>query len=189
MESTLKNMILSLFVITLVASAAVGGAYMLTLSAIEQSKIAKVNAAIKEVMPDFDNDPAAEMTVEGAEGEQLKIYPARLGGRLVGYAIETFSPNGFNGEIRIMVGFLSDGTINRTSVIAQNETPGLGDKIDRKKDSKFSPQFDGKNPETFRLAVIKDGGEVNAITGSTVTSRAFSQAIDRAYQFFKTLPK
>ena len=186
MESTLKNMVLTLLVITLVASAAIGGIYSLTKSAIELSKTAKVNEAIKEVLPSFDNDPSSEVTTEEIDGEQVNVYPAKNGGNLIGYAIETFSHNGFSGDIRLMVGILADGTINSISVLQQNETPGLGDKIERSK-SDFSLQFDGKNPETFKLAVTRDGGEVNAITASTVSSRAFTEAVDRAYRLFKTL--
>lgn len=186
MESTLKNMVVVLCTITLVASAAVGGVYILTKEPIAQAKTAKTNAAIKEVMPAFDNDPSAEVITQEVEGETVKIYPATEGGELKGYAIETFSKNGFGGKIMLMVGMLTDGTINSVSVIEQKETPGLGDKIEKSK-SNFSVQFEGKNPETFKLAVKKDGGDVDAITASTITSRAFSDAVDRAYKIFKTI--
>jgi len=179
-------MVLTLLIITAVGSAAVGGVYMLTQEPIRQSQINKVNDAIKEVMPEFDNDPSAEVMPKEIDGESVKVYPARSGDQLLGYAIESFTNKGYNGEIRLMVGFLSDGTINKVSVIQQNETPGLGDKILRSK-SNFSLQYDGKNPENFNLAMKKDGGEVDAITASTVSSRAFSDAVGRAHELFKTL--
>lgn len=186
MESTLKNMVVVLFSITLVAAAAVGGVYLLTKEPIAQAKITKTNNAIKEVMPSFDNDPSAEVITKEVDGETVKIYPAKNGGELKGYAIETFSKNGFGGTIMLMVGILNDGSINSISVIQQKETPGLGDKIEKSK-SDFSLQFEGKNPETFKLAVKKDGGDIDAITASTITSRAFADAVDRAHRIWKDL--
>ena len=98
-------------------------------------------------------------------------------------AVLTFTKNGFSGQIDLMVGFLSDGTIHAIEVIAHKETPGLGDKMESGK-SNFSVQFEGKNPETFKLAVRKDGGEVDAITASTISSRAYCEAVQRAYDAF-----
>ncbi len=80
----------------------------------------------------------------------------------------------------LMVGFLPDGTIKDISVISHAETPGLGDKIQKSK-SNFAVQFEGKNPESFRLAVRKEGGDVDAITASTIWSKAFTDAVERAY--------
>lgn len=83
-----------------------------------------------------------------------------------------------------MVGFLPDGTIHRVETLSHNETPGLGDKIDRSK-SDFSVQFEGKNPRTFRLAVRKDGGDVDAITASTISSRAYARRADARLSCFR----
>ena len=104
----------------------------------------------------------------------------------VGYAVETFTNTGFGGEIKLMVGFLKDGTINRVETLSHNETPGLGNKIERSK-SDFAVQFEGKNPADFKLAVRKDGGDVDAITASTISSRAFSDAVSRAYEVYKSI--
>lgn len=186
MESSLKNMVLVLCSITLVSSAAVGGVYILTKEPIAAAKVAKTNTAIKEVMPPFDNDPSAELFTKEIDGETVKVYPAKQGEELKGYAIETFSKNGFGGKILLMVGILTDGTINSVSVIEQKETPGLGDKIEKTK-SNFAVQFEGKNPANFKLSVKKDGGDVDAITASTITSRAFADAVERAYKIFKQI--
>lgn len=178
-------MVLVLGIITLVASAAVGGIYLLTKEPIAVAQEKKVNDAIAQVMPQFDNAPATEafMAATDIEGDSVKVYPAMLAGKAVGYAIETFSKNGFGGMISLMVGFLPDGTIKDISVISQNETPGLGDKIQKSK-SDFAVQFEGKNPGSFKLAVRKDGGDVDAITASTISSRAFADAVARAYRVF-----
>jgi electron transport complex protein RnfG len=104
-------------------------------------------------------------------------------GNLVGTAIETYSKKGFSGMIKLMVGLAPDGTIINISVLSHNETPGLGDKIDKKK-SDFSLQFNGKNPSTFKLSVKKDRGDVDAITASTISSRAYCDAVQRAWDAY-----
>ena len=80
----------------------------------------------------------------------------------------------------MMVGFLADGTIKGTSVLSHSETPGLGANMT----GKFKDQFIDKNPSGFKLIVKKDGGDVDAITAATITSRAFSKAVNKAYQAF-----
>lgn len=187
MKSSLKNMILVLTVITLVSSLAVGGVYLLTKKPITMAKDNIVNEAIKKVVPRFDNEPAAEAFTQAIDGEQVKIYPAKNGGKVIGYAIESFSNNGFGGRISIMVGMLSDGTINAISVVEQKETPGLGDKM--QKTDIMTGQFTGKNPAKMNMAVKKDGGDVDAITASTISSRAFVDAVDRAVRIFNNIQK
>lgn len=83
----------------------------------------------------------------------------------------------------LMVGFGTDGTIVNTSVLSHSETPGLGAKMVEGK-SNFSVQFQGKNPANFKMAVKKDGGDVDAITASTITSRAFCEAVESAYKVY-----
>ncbi len=176
-------MVMVLFLITLICAAAIGGIYDLTKEPIDAAKQAKTTAAISEVLPSFERVENPE--VKEVDGDIIKIYKAMAGSNVAGYAVETFSKNGFGGTMRIMVGFKPDGTICGTSVISHSETPGLGDKIDKSK-SDFSKQFEGKNPATFRLGVKKDGaGDVDAITASTISSRAFTDAVARAYEQMK----
>jgi electron transport complex protein RnfG len=79
------------------------------------------------------------------------------------------------------VGFKPDGTIKNISVLEQKETPGLGTKM---KDESFLQQFRGKNPSKFNLKVVKDGGDVDALTGATISTRAFSESTKMAYDEF-----
>ncbi len=183
-ESSLKNMVSTLFIVCLVSSTLLGGVYAITKAPIEAAAIAKINSSISLVVPAFDNDPSAEAFTKEYKGNNYKIYPAKKGGEMVGYAVETFSTNGFGGKIVIMVGFNTDGTIFNTSVLSHSETPGLGDKMVEGK-SNFSVQFKGKNPADFKMAVKKDGGDVDAITASTITSRAFCGAVESACEVYK----
>jgi len=178
--STFLNMVLTLFVITFVSSAALGFVYEQTKGPIAKVALAKKINAIAEVVPVFNNNPLDDTFTVDVDGETMAFYHAKEDGKLVGTAIETFTKNGFGGLIRLMVGLLPDETINNIVVILANETPGLGDKIKKSK-SNFSKQFNGKNPSSFRIAVKQDGGDVDAITAATISSRAFCDAVERAY--------
>lgn len=182
-ESTLISMVLTLFLVTVVASTALGYIYEMTKAPIAAAKLAKKTAAIKMVVPEFDNSPSQESYSEFVDGDSLKFYPAKKGGELVGTAVETFTNSGFSGNIKLMVGFLPDGTINNIQVLEHKETPGLGDKMEKKK-SEWSVQFNGKNPASFKLRVTKDGGAIDAITASTISSRAYCDAVQRAYDTY-----
>jgi electron transport complex protein RnfG len=182
-ESTFVTMVLTLFLVTFIASAALGYLYELTKEPIAASKLAKQNTAIKQVVPDFDNEPTNESYTVDVDGGTLEFFPAKKGGELVGTAVSTFTNQGFSGNFKIMVGLLPDGTINNISVLEHKETPGLGDKMQKDK-SDWSLQFNGKNPADFQLKVTKDGGDVDAITASTISSRAFCDAVQRAYNAY-----
>ncbi len=182
-ESTLKNMFLTLFVTSLVSATALGFVYEATKEPIAKAKQANKISAFKKVLPEFDNDPLAEqITITTAEGDVI-LYPASNKGIPVAAAVETFSKKGFGGNIKLMVGVLPDGRINGIDVLEHKETPGLGDKIDSAKTS-FSQQFLNKDLTTYNLAVRKDGGDVDAITAATISSRAFCDAIKKAYDAY-----
>ncbi|MEJ2596097.1 MAG: RnfABCDGE type electron transport complex subunit G [bacterium] len=181
-ESTFINMVLTLFLVASVAAMALGGVYSLTKEPIAIAKKKKLEAAIKMVLPEFDT--VRTVRVPADEADSLTFYYADKGGEQIGVAITTYTNKGFSGRIDLMVGLLNDGTINNTAVLAHKETPGLGDKMDISK-SNFSVQFQGKNPEAFNLSVKKDGGDVDAITAATISSRAFCDAVVKAIDAFK----
>ncbi|MFP4448222.1 MAG: RnfABCDGE type electron transport complex subunit G [Bacteroidales bacterium] len=183
-ESTFSNMVLTLFLVTLFASTALGFIYELTKEPIEKAKLEKKNMAIQQVVPGYDNNPNDEAYEVEVDDATLTLYPAKKEGKTVGVAVETFTTKGFSGEFRLMVGFNDDGTINNISVLEHAETPGLGDKMESDK-SDWSEQFYNKNPEEFNLAVKGDGGDVDAITAATITSSAYCDAVERAYKAFK----
>ncbi len=178
-ESSFRNMIISLTLISLVAAACLGFVYEFTKKPIELSNLNKKLEAIKQVVPEFTNNPNSEMyKLPTGEGDSLEIYPAKKDSTLIGYAVNTYTKKGFSGNISLMVGFKPDGSIFNISVLEQKETPGLGTKMT---EPKFKDQFYGKNPSLFRLKVKKDGGQVDAITAATISSRAFCDAVQRAY--------
>lgn len=181
LESNFKNMVLVLFVVTLVASAAVGVVNSLTADKIAQAQQDKQVEAIRMVVAPFDNDPLAEAdTVATPDGGELVFFPATKGGEPVGTAVKTYSNNGFSGFISIMVGFNPDGSIHNYSVLEHKETPGLGSKMGEWFVKGAKGDVTGKTPGTTGLQVSKDGGEVDAITAATISSRAFLDAVNRA---------
>ncbi len=187
-ESTFVNMVSVLFIVSFISSAALGVVYELTKEPIKMVDINKKNNAIQSVVPEFNNIPSNEYFKVPSDLDSLTFYPARKDSMLVGTAVETYTLKGFSGLIRLMIGFAPDGTILHIAVLEHKETPGLGDKIDKSK-SDFSLQFEGKNPSVFKLAVKKDRGDVDAITASTISSRAFCDAVTRAYNTFMKVNK
>lgn len=182
-ESAFANMIITLFVITLTASTTLGFVYELTKAPIATAKQDAKMKAINEVLPEFNNLPNEEVYKIATDNDTLYFYPARKNRRLVGTAIETFTNKGFSGNIKLLVGILPDGSINDIVVLEHKETPGLGDKMSKSK-SDFSLQFQGINPENFNLSVKNDGGDIDAITASTISSRAYCDAVKRAYNAY-----
>ena len=182
-NSSLVNMILSLSLISAVMSAALGVTYLLTKETIENVEKDNTNKAIQVVVPKFDNVPYTEQTKINNGKDTFLCYTARKGNCIVGYAVKSYTEKGFGGHISVMVGFLPDGAIYNTSVLEHKETPGLGTNM---MSAKFKNQFNQKNPQTFNLTVKKDGGDVDAITAATISSRAFCDAINSAYAAVKT---
>ncbi len=182
LESNFRNMVLVLSGITLFAALALSSVYTFTKDPIAQSKIAKEQNAIKEVLPPNDHFDAIPIVINDGV-ETMKVYKAYdKNNVLVGAAVETSSNNGFNGHIDIMVGFDSKGIILNYKVLAQNETPGLGTKMtDWFKTTKNKQSIIGKNAATANISVSKDGGEIDAITAATISSRAFLFAVRNAY--------
>lgn len=180
MKSSLKNMVLVLFTITLIASAGVGAVNMITEEPIAAAKAKAVQDALKQVLPAFDTTEDAEQTIDGLT---IKTYKALAAGETVGYAVETATKEGFGGMVRLMVGFDAEGRILNINVLEQSETPGLGTKM-CDEGNPLITSFKGKKPAEMTLKVRKDGGDVDALTAATISSRAYTDAVARAYKAF-----
>jgi electron transport complex protein RnfG len=180
-ESTFINMVVVLFVVTAVAGLALGSVYNLTKEPIAIAKQKKLNDAIKAVLPAFDSIQE-QVVLEAGGSDSLQFYIATKNGKLIGTAVNTYTMKGFSGLIKLMVGFMPDGSIHNVSVLEHKETPGLGTKMD---EPKFKDQYMGVHPAEFNLKVTKDKGDVDAITAATISSRAFSDAVQRAYDTFE----
>jgi len=184
-KSSFKNMTVCLFAICIVCSSLLAGVYALTKEPIDAAAKAKNEAAIMEVLPEGAVTIEEERTVdfEGASYTYNLAYDQQ--GNTVGCAINV-APVGFGGPVVIKVGFDAKGVICNTKVLSQAETPGLGAKC---VEPAFSDQFKGWDPSARKLAVRKDGGDVDAITASTITSRAYADGLALAVKVFETIGK
>ena len=183
-KDTFINMVVSLFAITIIAGFSLGFVNDLTVGPKAKAKLDQKVKALKNVLPTFDNNPVEDVLMVKSEkvADSIEIYPAYLKNEFVGAAVIGSSEKGFSGLVKIMVGFNAKGEIENVVVLEQKETPGLGTKM---KDEKFISQFKGKNLKTFNVNVKKDGGQVDALTGATISTRAFSEAVQNAYDEFE----
>ena len=176
-------MLVALLVIAAVSGGVLGLVYGVTKDTIAQVDQKKNEAAIQAVLPLEGEITYKADTMQFSYEGVNTTFPCNLAydanGNFQGAAVKT-SEGGFGGKIDMMGGFLADGTIKGTSVLSHAETPGRGANMT----GKFKDQFVDKNPSGFKLIVKKDGGDVDAITAATITSRAFSKAVDKAYQAF-----
>lgn len=181
MESSLKNMVVVLFTITLISSAAVGGVYMITKEPIEQAKVAAVKDALNQVLPEYEATTSQTIEVNSLP---IVAHTATVADKAVGYAVESISKNGFGGTVRLMVGFDTAGKIININVLEQKETPGLGTKM-TDEGNVLLASFKDKNASEINMTVKKDGGDVDALTAATISSRAYAEAVAVAYEAFK----
>jgi len=182
-KSTFISMTLTLFAITVIAGISLGFINDITKGPKEQAKLARKINALKNVLPEFNNNPVEDVKKikSDAAKDSIEIYAGFLNENQSGTAVVGSSEKGFSGLVKIMVGFDPDGNIKNIAVLEQKETPGLGTKM---KDEKFLKQFRGKHPSSYSLKVKKDQGDVDALTGATITTRAFSEAAQMAYDVF-----
>ena len=187
LDSSLKNMVMSLAIISFGASAILGGVYVLTKKPIEDAAELKKTNAIKEVLPQNNNmkiGKVVEVTLDSYT-EKFIVYPAFENDKLIAAAVETFDNNGYGGQIKSMVGFDAEGNIVNYAILSMSETPGLGEKVTSWFKTKRNNQdIRGKKPSEESFKVSKDGGEIDAITASTITSRAFLSSVKTAYNVF-----
>lgn len=188
---------LILLAFTLVFTALMAEVYQLTQPVLQATQQEAKRRLIGEVLPTtlYDNDLLAdslELPPQAALGlnEASRLYRARRAGAPAALVFEAAAPDGYSGEIRLILAVDAAGRLLAVRVTQHKETPGLGDYIDPKKDKdKRSPwisQFDGLDfnrvaPEKWR--VKKDGGVFEARAGATITARAVVKAVGRALQW------
>lgn len=170
LESTLPNMVIVLTLIAVVAGLALGYVNSVTAGPIEKIKAQQLSEGIKAVLA------ADELNVEEPDtlDDGSVIYRTDKG-----VAVQATDPNGFGGKLTVLVGFNAEGLIQGYRVLETSETPGLGAKAGEWFQKGQKGDIIGK--QSGNLKVTKDGGEVDAITASTITSRAFLRCVNAAY--------
>ena len=186
LESSLLNMTLVLTAVTVIMGGILATVNDITSKPIAQQKEKALADGIKAVMG-IDNLVVAEtdtLSQTDSKGkEQLfVIYTIENNGQPYGAAVES-TTGGFGGDLKVLVGFDEAGNILGYTLLEHAETPGLGAKADKWFQKGEKGNIIGKNPIT-PLTVSKDGGDVDAITASTITSRAFLKAVNNAYSAY-----
>ena len=181
LESSLMNMVIVLTGVTVIAGALLGYVNELTKEPIKMADQEALNKALKEVIPEFKEVKADTLFREDGKTIDYIVYPAtNETGEWVGTAVRS-ATNGFGGEMKVLVGFDKEGNIINYSLLSHAETPGLGSKAADWFKKGQKGDITGKNPGKGALVVNKDGGDVDAITASTITTRAFLNAVNNAY--------
>ena len=173
LKSSLINMVVVLTLITIVAGAALAYVNYATSAQIEKIKAENLAKGIKQVMG-VDLNADFQYTTE--EVGDYTFYRSDLG-----TAIQS-TTNGFGGALKVLVGFDNEGTVLGYTILEHAETPGLGAKATEWFQKGQKGDITGKNPGTANFTVSKDGGDIDAITASTITSRAFLLAVQNAYE-------
>ena len=202
LESNIVNMALSLTLIAVVAAGALAWVNNVTSGPIEEINKQTIENGIRSVIL---GDRDIQFTVEApVEREGFVFHNVNdMNGNLIGTAVESTDKNGFGGALKVMVGFDPEGVILGYTVLEHSETPGLGAQADnwfRQESAQAESQpvvldvligspgkpgnhnIIGMNPGDDMMTVSKDGGQVDAITASTITSKAFLRAVNAAYK-------
>ena len=192
-ESISRNSIL-LGIFAIATTAVIAGTYLNTQAAIEENiRIAEKSALVAIVSDErHDNsllDDYIEVDDEKLLGlrKQKKLYIAKQAGSVVDVIIPSTAREGYTGDIDLIVGINTDGSVAGVRVLSHRETPGLGDKVDYKK-SQWVDGFIGKsllNPLPEQWRVKRDGGEFDQFTGATITPRAVTKAVKQALEYFQ----
>lgn len=151
---------------------------------IEEQKLIFVQGpALQEVFGETDNDPVKDRrTFTLGSGEEVVIFPALKDGQLAGVAMETFG-KGYGGDLGVMVGVdLSEEQLAGIGITAMKETPGIGSRVAK---HGFTAQFKGH--DLFGLSLTSQGGDIDAVSGASVSSGAAMQAINRAVEIYREL--
>lgn len=182
MRDVLKPMV-TLFVIAGIAAAILGYVNAVTEAPIADAELQATKDSVKAVFPEVAELTESDIiTVDDNSTDVTQYITAKnTNGEVLGYAVFTES-NGFSAGLKLMFGVDADGKITGVSVVdCSNETPGLGANVAVKDD--FRNQFVGKDGD---IAVTKDGGDIDALTGATITSRAVAKAANSAIEYYNS---
>ncbi|MDT8420199.1 MAG: RnfABCDGE type electron transport complex subunit G [Desulfuromonadales bacterium] len=187
----MKDMSRLLITLTLIAAGAglvLSLVESVTREPIKEQRRLQMLKALSAVLPEFDNSPDTDIVSleNGADkkGNPVEVifYRARKDGEIVGTAFNVVAPDGYSGNIAVMVGLKPDQSVNAIEILAHAETPGLGSKIE---DPLFKDIFKGKSLDNADWRVKKDGGEFDQITGATISPRAIVGAVKKGLEFYR----
>jgi len=201
---SINRLVLALVVVAVASAILLAELNQITAPKIKASQTAYKLKAVKRVLPPYDNHPAVDRRVVPAKVEGpatvkverddelakdgVVVYPAYHEGKLVGEAYSVVSHQGFGGDIELLLGVSPEGRITGIAVINHTETPGLGAKIVSETSWKGKAELVGRSLADS-LTVKKDGGEIDAIAGATISPRAVCGAVKAGLEAYAHLLK
>jgi len=182
MKETVK-LIITLTLFCIIAGFLLAWVNVKTKKPIELAQKNEMIEAFNKILPSYDNDIISDAVMVSYAGKEWKFFVGKKNGEITGTAFISESLQGYGGKITVACGIsVKDKTIYGVDILQAKETPGLGAKI---KEKKFLTQFTGKTANESAWAKIrKDQGEIDAITGATISSRAVSEAIRAGLEAF-----
>lgn len=190
LKSSLTNMVVVLVVVALVTGGLLALVNNITAAPIAAQAEKTLSDGIRNVMGGGNIEVTSEVTSndtvkQAMDGKEVFfiIHNVSLSGKMIGAAVES-TVQGFGGDLKVLVGFDTEGTVKGYTILSTVETPGLGAKADKWFQKGEKGDIIGKSPAKKSLAVSKDGGDIDAITASTITSRAFLKAVNDAYSAY-----
>ncbi|MBX2808883.1 MAG: electron transport complex subunit RsxG [Cellvibrionaceae bacterium] len=194
--SSIRNNSLLLFAFALITAGILAATYENTKEHIALAERKAAEKALLEIIPAerIDNDLLLDtLTISTDDGAQLgltdggQIHLARQQQQVIAVIVNTVAPDGYSGDIKLLVGVNRDGSVAGVRTLSHKETPGLGDKIDLKK-SQWITGFNGKSldqPTASGWRVKKDGGDFDQFTGATITPRAVVHQVYKVLEFVR----
>lgn len=177
------RLIVVLTVVCIIAAVALARVYEFTKEPIaEQRRLARLKA-VEAVLPEHENQPDQNtINVDLENGQRRMVYLGLSGDNISGLAFEIKNSEGYGGEIVAMLGLNPNGAIQGVEILRNGETPGLGAKI---ANPEFRSQFKGKSLANTNFMLKKDGGDIDQVTGATISPRAIVKAIKDGLEFYK----
>ncbi len=171
--------------ICMVAGFSLAGIYEVTKEPIAYQKKLEVIRSLEAVLPGKTVDPDSfylDLTRE--DGASVRVFraPGAEGKEVAGAAFEVVAPDGYSGNIYIMMGVLPNGELGGIEILSHAETPGLGSLI---VNDWFKDLFKGRSLENTNFKVKKDGGDIDQITGATISPRAVTGAVEKGLIWFR----
>lgn len=181
---TMLNLSLRLALISAVAALALAQVADFTADPIAAAARAASLRAIRQVLPAYENEPDQDVVrLARAPGDTLEFYRGRRGGEVTGCAFTAASQLGYSGEIVVMLGVDPAGDVTGVRMLQHAETPGLGAKY--AEPERLDDYYQGHGLDDTDWRVAKDGGDLDAVTGATITGRALADAIASGLERFR----
>lgn len=168
-----------------VAGFSLAGVYEVTKEPIAYQKKLEVIRSLEAVLPDLNTDPDSfYLDLKREDGTPVRVFrsPGEGGGSVAGIAFQVVAPDGYSGNIYIMMGVLPDGKLGGIEILAHAETPGLGNLIEHES---WKGIFKGRSLDNTNFKVKKDGGDIDQLTGATISPRAVTGAVEKGLIWFR----